>query len=351
MKTVQEIYQEMLAMFTQETGMALQEGSEMAVRFYALAAQVHGLYLQNQWTLEQCFPQTARGDYLDYHATLRGLYRNTATRAQGTLRFSLTEVQNEALSIPKGSVCMNAGLVRFETTQAATLDKGALFVDVPAQAVELGRGGNVPEGSVRTMALAPLGISSCSNPLPFVGGVEQEEDEVLRSRVLDSFRRMPNGANAAYYEREALSFEGVVAAKALGRSRGRGTVDVVLATATGQPGAELLQKVAAHLEERREIAVDLRVLAPTMVTLDLSVQIKVRAGVDSSEVKKQVQAALSAYFDGRRLGERVLRVQLGQMVYAIPGVDNYNILKPAQDLEVQRGQLPKLGVLTVEVLP
>ena len=41
--------------------------------------------------------------------------------------------------------------------------------------------------------------------------------EELRQRILDSFQRLPNGANAAWYELTACRHEGVAAAKAVGK--------------------------------------------------------------------------------------------------------------------------------------
>ena len=64
----------------------------------------------------------------------------------------------------------------------------------------------MPAGSVLGMTVPPVGVRSCVNPAPFLGGVDVEEDEALRQRVLETYRRMPNGANAAFYEQGALSF-------------------------------------------------------------------------------------------------------------------------------------------------
>lgn len=74
------------------------------------------------------------------------------------------------MQIAKGSVCLTAGLLRFETKEDAVLPAGALSVDVAAQAAETGPGGNVPQGMVRVMSVAPLGIDGCTNPEPFTGG-------------------------------------------------------------------------------------------------------------------------------------------------------------------------------------
>lgn len=83
MKTIDEIYQEMAAQVALETGVAPAGNSEMAVRLYALAAQIYGLYEENAWTCRQCFPQTATGEELEKHGFLRGITRLPAQRAAG----------------------------------------------------------------------------------------------------------------------------------------------------------------------------------------------------------------------------------------------------------------------------
>lgn len=83
MKTVEEIYQELLAAFGTRTGLEPRGGTDLSARMYALAAQVYGLYVQAEWVVRQAFPQTAQGEYLDQHAQLRGLTRKPAVQAEG----------------------------------------------------------------------------------------------------------------------------------------------------------------------------------------------------------------------------------------------------------------------------
>ena len=61
MKTVEEIYEEMMAVFRRETGAEGTAASDLSVKLYAVAAQIYGLYAQAEWLARQCFPQTARG--------------------------------------------------------------------------------------------------------------------------------------------------------------------------------------------------------------------------------------------------------------------------------------------------
>ena len=351
MKTIDEIYREMLACFGEETGLEPREGTDLSARMYALAAQVYALYVQADWVARQAFPQTAEGEYLDYHAQLRSLERKPALPAQGTVRFTAGEAAQSDRAIPEGTVCMTAGLVRFATTQAAVLPAGELTVDVPVQALEPGTAGNVSAQTVVSMAVAPMGIASCTNPQAFAGGADGEGDEELRARILDTFRRLPNGANAAFYEQGALSFDQVAAAAVIPKPRGLGSVDVIVSTLAGTPGEELLEQLQDYFEQRREIAVDVQVKAPTPVTVNVAVQVKAKGGWDKTQVLDQVEETLEGWFDGKLLGQDVLLARLGSLIYGCDGVENYAVSAPAADLAVDADELPVLGTLSVEEMP
>ena len=351
MKTIDEIYREMLACFGEETGLEPREGTDLSARMYTLAAQVYALYVQADWVARQAFPQTAEGEYLDYHAQLRSLERKPALPAQGTVRFTAGEAAQSDRAIPEGTVCMTAGLVRFATTQAAVLPAGELTVDVPVQALEPGTAGNVSAQTVVSMAVAPMGIASCTNPQAFAGGADGEGDEELRARILDTFRRLPNGANAAFYEQGALSFDQVAAAAVIPKPRGLGSVDVIVSTLAGTPGEELLEQLQDYFEQRREIAVDVQVKAPTPVTVNVAVQVKAKGGWDKTQVLDQVEETLESWFDGKLLGQDVLLARLGSLIYGCDGVENYAVSAPAADLAVDADELPVLGTLSVEEMP
>lgn len=348
MKTIDEIYREMMEIFTEHTGLEAGTGGDLSVRFYAVAAQIHALYLQAAWTERQCFPQTAVGEFLDFHAELRGVERKKAAAAAGEIRFSVSDAVNRDLVIPEGTVCMTAGLVRFETTRKGYLKAGELWVDVPARAVETGASGNAAENTVLTMSVAPVGVAFCSNPKAFAGGADEETDEELRKRVLATYRRLANGANAAYYEQQAMSFEDVSAAVVLPRARGIGTVDVIIAAHGGMPDQELLGQVQSFFDGAREIAVDVQVKAPEILSVDVAVKLKVAPNYEPDGVKEKVREAIAGCFDGGQLGSGVLLARLGAVVFQVPGVENYAFSAPTTDIAVETDVLPVLGNLSVE---
>ena len=100
MKEVEELYGKMLAVFEEKTGFTMDDTADLAVRLYAAAAQIQSLYAYSDWAMNQSFPQTATGEYLDYHAALRGITRKAGTRASGILRFKI----DQALEAPGSNV-------------------------------------------------------------------------------------------------------------------------------------------------------------------------------------------------------------------------------------------------------
>ena len=346
MKEWTEIYEQLRGTFAQRAGFVPSEGCDSAVRLYALAAELQSLLMQADWVLDQSFPQTAQGTYLDYHAETRGITRAAAEKAVGTLRFAAADKVTATCPIEKGTVCMTAEGVRFETTEDAAIAVGSQWADVPAQAVEAGAGGNVIAGTVTLLSAMPVGVVQCTNPAAFSGGCDAESDEALRGRVLASYQRLPNGANAAYYEQEAMRYPGVAAAKAVGRARGIGTVNVVIATHAGVPDAALLAAVETDLQKKREIAVDVKVLAPAVET----VAVTAAPGYTFAEVKAGAQSALEALFTGGLLGKSVTTARLLTLLCGVEGVENVHLTAPAADVAVGSTELPMLGTVTLSEL-
>ena len=350
MKEWTEIYEQLRGTFAQRAGFVPSEGCDSAVRLYALAAELQSLLMQADWVLDQSFPQTAQGTYLDYHAETRGITREAAEKAAGVIRFAAADKVTAACPIEKGTVCMTAEGVRFETTEDAAIAVGSQWADVPAQAVEAGAGGNVIAGTVTLLSAMPVGVVQCTNPAAFSGGCDAESDEALRGRVLASYQRLPNGANAAYYEQEAMRYPGVAAAKAVGRARGIGTVNVVIATHAGVPDAALLAAVETDLQKKREIAVDVKVLAPTVETVAVTAALKAAPGYTFAEAKAGAQSALEALFTGGLLGKSVTTARLLTLLCGVEGVENVHLTAPAADVAVDATELPMLGTVTLSEL-
>lgn len=347
MKTMEEIYQELAEEFRERTGLTAGGSGDLAVRFCAVASQLYGLYAQADWTERQCFPQTATGEALDRHAQLRSLTRRSAEKATGMIRFYAASDRTEASEIPAGTVCVTAEGRRYVTTKAGTISLEETQMDLPAQAAEAGAAGNAAAGRILYLTLPPAGIVACSNPAAFSGGCGEESDEELRGRILATYTRLANGANTAFYEQAATACEGVAAVKVLPRSRGVGTVDVIITAPGGLPDEALLTRVQAHLDRIREIAVDVEVTAPTVHTVNLSIVLTPENGVNATDLSKTVRETVEGWFTGTLLGKPVLQAQLTALVFEVEGVANCVVTIDGGDVTAEASTLPCLGQLTL----
>ena len=345
--TLEEIYQGLASEFQAQTGQTAGSSSELAVRFYAVAAQIYSLYVQAEWTRRQCFPQTALGEDLDKHAKLRGVTRRGAACAAGTVRFYVGEAREADTQVPQGTVCMTAGGVRFITDRSGIIPAGEAYCEAPVTAVEAGAAGNVGQGTIVYMAMPPIGVVACANPEALSNGQDAESDEELRVRVLATFQRLANGANNAFYRQAAMSFDAVAAVTVLPRNRGVGTVDVVPAAQGGAPDQKLLDALQAHFDRVREIACDVKVLPPAVETVDVAVKLWAKDAWDFDKVAQAVRDRLEDWFNGERLGQPLPRAQLISLIYGVDGVANCQLVSPAEDLPLSNITLPVLGERTI----
>lgn len=347
MKTTETIYEEMKTTYGTLANLTPSDGGDLELRLYAAAAQLYSLWEQADFILRQNFPQTATGKYLDYHGEARGVERRAASYAVGLLRFSLKESAARNIVIPAGTVCTNAAGTEFETVSAGAIPAGSLYCDVSARAVLPGTAGNVPADSITYMVLAPAGVAECTNPNGFADGSAAESDDSLRQRILASYQKLPNGANVAYYETQALNVDGVAAVSVIPKVRGFGTVDIVIASEAGVPSQSLINTVQEKLEDLRELCVDLQVLAPSVSSVNVSASITVDENYDGAAVCQAVRTAITEYFSGKRLGETIFRSKLGNLIYNVEGVVNYLLRTPTSDVSIAKNGLPKLGVLNI----
>ena len=109
---------------------------------------------------------------------------------------------------------------------------------------------------------------------------------------------------------------------------------------SGNDSREVLDRV-------REIACDVKVLAPTAQTVDVSVELWAQEGRSFEEVAGAVRDALEDWFNGERLGRPLPRAQITSLVFGVDGVANCEILSPAADLPLDNVTLPVLGALDI----
>ncbi len=347
MKTANEIFEEMKAVFELESGCAVSDGCDMAVRMYAAAAQTEALYIYADWILRQCFPQSAEGAYLDSHGEARGIVRSAGKKAAGELVFFVNSAAVNDVLIPAGTVCMTSDGIGFETLTSGVIAEGETICTVSAQALEVGSKGNVSARTVNFMTNAPMGVEGCTNTAAFTGGEDEESDEALRARILESYKLLSNGANAAWYRKKALEVSGVASVNVIPCARGAGTVDIIITSDEGVPSESLISQVQSVLNAERELCVDVLVYGPNTVYLDIEAQVKVKTGWDADAVLANVKKALEDMFGGGIMGRKLYCAEICDRIYHVDGVESYRLVSPDFDYTAQDNVLLCAGEIEI----
>ncbi len=314
--------------FLELTGFNADDASDIGVRLKVLAGELFSLYSKLNYIKKQMFVQTAFGESLDNHALERGLERKASVKSKGVLTFSRTNALPYDITVPAGTVCCTGSPengIRFETVNEGVLVAGTTYVDVEAVSLEGGKDKNVSSRTITIMVSPPSGITYVTNNSRFSGGVDEESDEELRERIIDSYKNVSNGTNVAFYKSEALKYDGVFSASVIPRARGTGTVDIYVAGKGELVSEDLRSKIQTEINKLREINVDVLVKDPFLVSVSTILYITVGEDYVFSEVRDKCVTEIENYYDSLKIGEPFLVADIAERVYHVEGVKNYSI--------------------------
>lgn len=325
MENYEDILKRMQDKYSELTGFDADDASDIGIRLKLLAGEILSLEANIQWLKTQMFAQTATEQQLEYHASERGLKRKAAVCSNGELTFSRDTELDYDVSIPSGTICSTAGVngTRYETTEDAVLSAGNLSVTVSAKSCGGGADKNASIGSITVMVTPPAGIVSVTNEVAFTGCAAEETDDELRKRILDSYKNISNGTNAAFYKEEILKYEGVHSVSVVPLARGNGTVDIYVAGKGATVSSSLISTIQSGIEKLREINVDIQVKSPSLVQAGITVLIYVEDGYNFNDVRSDCIAAITEYYNNLGIGEPRLLSEVGEVIYHVEGVKNY----------------------------
>lgn len=325
--------------------------SDHYVRAAGVGAAVEGIYQHQAWLYRQIWPDTSDSDALERHAAIRGLARKPAVAATGEIRVTGWT----GTTVPAGTAVRHAnGTLLSTTTDTPIGADGSATLRVAAAIA--GAAANGLDGAV-TLTSPPLGVDAAATiTTPLAGGADTESDADLLQRLLSLIRQPPAGGNKYDYQRWALDVPGVVAAYVYPLRRGLGTVDVAIVSADGLPTAELIATVQAHIDDLRPVtAWDSLVLAPTLVTVDVSAQVKLADGYTLADVQADAAAQLATAVNALAPGDIVYRSRLEAIISGLAGVVDRTLTAPAANVtplvDATHIEWARIGTVTLEAMP
>lgn len=301
--------------------------SDFFVRASSVGSAVEGLYQHQLWVAKQIFPDTADDDYVVLHARSRGIYRKAAIASSGTV--TLTGLAG--LDVASGISAKYSDGTVYTTTSGGTIGADGTLV-VSAAAAVAGTAGDRIEGDVLTITVPPVNVGASVTVVSMTNGTDIETIASLLARLLQKIRKPAAGGNKYDYWQWAMDVPGVAAAYVYPLRRGLGTVDVVVASATGAPSADVVAATQAHIDDQRPVtAKNALALGPTIVYYDVVVQVALDS-IALADAELAVEKALTGYDGTIAPGDKVVRSRIEAVVSDVTGIADRLVTEPAANL-------------------
>lgn len=304
--TLENLKEQMIADFTEkykeETGEELTLGlaDPNKLVLYAAALQIYqGMqYIDNAG--KQSFLKYSYSGFLENLGALKGIQRNPGNPATAIERFTVSAVQNNAISIPMGTRVTAGDNVYFYTVEDAEIPAGAEYIDIQVECTEAGTGANGYEaGKINILVDSINYIGSVANTTKSEGGAEEESDEQLADRIyLAPSSYSTAGPDDAYEYWVKTCNSGITDAKV--QSPSDGVVEIRFIMQDGTiPGEATLQEVATFLqnEKIRPLTDKVEVKAPVAqnYAINLTYYIAESDKNQASAIQQNVNSAVDAY--------------------------------------------------------
>lgn len=302
------------------------------------------------WLALQLMADTAETEWLDRHADIWLVNadgttgRKMATLAVGSASFTGTLA---GIIVPIGTL-LSSRAFSYETLADIIIGESGVASAGPIRALDPGSGGNLLPGAALAVPDPPATVNAGATVVELGGGADTENDDDLRTRLLERIRQPPMGGDRTDYIAWAKAVPGVTRAWCAPLEQGIGTVtvrfmcDELRADREGFPAAGDVTMVDAYIDTVRPVAVkEVYVVAPLPQRVDVFIQNLVP---NTTAVRAAVEESLKAMI--------VRWAAPGQPIYAAwkyhaiqdtPGVDHFDLLFTQDDLMPSPGHLPVLG--------
>jgi uncharacterized phage protein gp47/JayE len=280
--------------------------------------------------LDWGFTQTTHSKYLDWKGAEMGVPRRPATHAS-----TFWTIVGESGIVISVNTLGNtpstdaAPAVFFRTTQEVEIGQEGV-VDVLIEAVEAGAAGNVAAGTITLLTEPIQGVISVINHQAATGGLDEEDDESYRNRILEAADKDEGDGNISDYEIWAKEVPGVGYVLVDPLWQGPNTVRVVILDQDGSiPSANLVDAVQEYLdpgrrgrgEGRAPIGDKVTVQAPTEVELFITIpSLVVESGYTAEQAKENLITAARMYIISVSPGGIIRIKDLEAAIAAAPGV-------------------------------
>lgn len=335
------------------TGRRLQPGQTETLLLNVFAYREYVLREQANEALRNSLVPFAVAPMLDYLGAFVGVERLAPSGAITTLSFTTGGNNPAPVVVPSGTrVATRDAQYTFETTADLTIPtrfNGPVALSVEGVCTKAGKEGN---GQTPSEILDPVSYVTGVSATTPTGGTSGENDEQLRERI----QLAPNSFSVAgpinaykFFAKEAHPAVIDVAVV----TTFPGEVTLYPLVSGGVPAPEIIAAVetACNAEDVRPLCDSVKVLAPTVRSYTISVELELLTGTAVNPAKAAALAAVTDYANNRAsgLGRDAVREQISARSMGA-GVYRANVLTPAATLVIAENEVAICTGISVNVI-
>lgn len=288
-----------------------------------------------------------------------GFERKEGLYASGTVVFSRDSALRTNTVIPKGTIVSGGGYT-FVTTVAGQIAADEVDSDeISVTAREVGSSSNIAVGIIDSIdSVVPADVVKVTNKDVFTGGTDAETDADFEERF-KIFINGLSGTNSYAIRSAALNINAVRSVSYQNHKPPLYDIynaSIYVDDGSGNASADTLDAVRKAIEGDGTAdnpghlapGINIRVLAPTSVPVDVSMNVLV-SNADIEDAQTEITRVITDYINGKCIGESVVLSELITKVMALNYVADCTIISPASNVEPSINQICRVGEITLNI--
>jgi len=224
-----------------------------------------------------------------------------------------------------------------------------------------GSHGNVGANKINRLITNISEVSSVTNPVQAIGGVDRETVESIKRMAPRMLRTLWRAVTAEDYKTLAEVLPGVAKATVLcappGQAAYWGQVNLYIAPeGGGLPTEELKKMVEEYFADREMLTATTVVFDPVYAPVNVSLEVAVKENYMRLDIENLVRDTIQKFFSFPNMdfGQCVFMSDLVAAVDAIEGVRYVNLTILSRDVTgvgnviIAQNEIPQLGALTID---
>lgn len=336
------------------------EGSEIRNFMESLAVDIYYLMQNENDILKNCYISTASNNWLDRigeHPFIQ-LPRNQGATAKGRVTFTLPSALTSDVVIPTGTVVVGDNGLYYSTDSECVILMGELSADVNITCTVAGSDGNVESNTITVIddSYNNTNNLTVTNNNPIIDGVDYEDDEAYRQRLLD-FVRKDDFGSLGYYKRLCEEVAGVHDVVLIDDEN---YTKKVLVNGTVKPTSDaILLEVLAVLSDLNNTVIGhhFTVDKPVFDSIDLDIDITVKNEMDEDIIVHIIEDLFNGgsreegfEFAGLNISQGISQMELYSLFDIIDNITNVTITsggEPVTDIPCETNHVLTTGTITV----